>query len=378
MHIAINCHTLVGKFTGIQRATREMIAALVAADSDCRFTAYVPRKFGPDVLPESAHLVRRASWIPAGNRTLRILWEQFFLPARLQKDGADLFHAPCYVMPLWCRTPTVVTIHDVLAFSHPRFCTRSNRSHFYRILPKTVERAARLVVPSHAVKRAVVDTFTSIRSDKVRVIPWGVSERFRPLAERAEREAAALRLGLPPRYILHVGRNEPKKNIAQAVKAFFAAMLDKKLPHQMVLAGPTGWGVRERERMVQQLGLESRVVCLGYVDERDLPAVYSLADALVFPSLAEGFGFPVLEAMACGTPVIASDIPALSELAEGAAHLVRPGSLPALRNAIETVLTDPVYAGELAARGRERAGAFPWNRHAEAMLQLYDEVLRKG
>ncbi len=376
MHVAINCHSLVGAFTGVQRTTQGMIRALADTGAVQELSVYLPWGADRAALPEAANLTVRKSWARAGNRTLRILWEQFVLPSRLRWDRADLLHAPCYVMSLWSPVPTVVTVHDVFAFTNPRFCTKSNRSHFTRMMPKTMDRAARIVTPSHAVKRDVVDTFTSLRSDKVRVIPWGVGAEFAPVEDRARREDVALRYGLPPRYVLHIGRNEPKKNIAQAIKAYFAVTLDKTLPHRLVLVGPRGWGVRRRERMVQSLGLEDKVLCPGYVADEDLPALYAMAEALVFPSLAEGFGLPVLEAMACGTPVVASDLPALRELAGEAAHLVPPGDLPALREGLERVLLDEGYAKELSARGRERARAYTWARHGQDLVGVYQDALR--
>jgi glycosyltransferase involved in cell wall biosynthesis len=375
MRIAFNLHALTGSFTGVQQTMRTLLESLCREAPEAQFLAYAPWGFDRSLLPEAENLTVRGSWARQGNRTLRILWEQFALYRRAGRDGAGLLHAPCYVMPVWSTVPVLVNVHDILAFTRPELCTAANRSHFRRFLPKTLERAARVVVPSSAVKREIIDTFQDLPHEKIRVLPWGVEPAFAPVADEAKRRGVALRYGLPPAYILHVGRREPKKNIRQVIEAYFSARATMKIPHRLVLAGPEGWGTRELDKIVRELGLEEMVLRLGYVPREDLPAIYSMASALVFPSLAEGFGLPVVEAMACGTPVIASDIPALREVADTAARLVAPGALPELRLALEELLTDEALAEEHARRGLERAREFSWAEHARRTVRLYREIL---
>lgn len=374
MHVAINCHALVPPHTGVQRAVREMVWAVVAAAPDMAFSAYVPRGFDAALLPDAPNLTLRKSWAIGKNRTTRILWEQFALPGRLYRDGVDVFHAPAYVMPVLATTPTVLTLHDLFAINLPQLCRRTNASHYRRLVPKSVRRARAVVTPSHAVKRETVDTFADLESDRVRVVPWGVSDRFRPVEDAARREEVALKYGLPKRFLLHVGRAEPKKNLFQLIQVYFAATAVAKLPHRLVLAGPSDRSTPKVDRFVREHGIEERVVRTGFVDDEDLPVVYSMAEALVFPSVAEGFGFPVLEAMACGAPVIASDIRSLRELGGDAARYLPPGDLPAWREGLEQALADPDGLAALGRAGRGRARAFTWAAHAEALLGLYREV----
>jgi glycosyltransferase involved in cell wall biosynthesis len=375
MRIGINLHTLVGEYTGVQRSIAEMTRALCAEAPEDEFLAYVPLGWKNHAVLCAENLEFCRSWIPAGNRTLRIAWEQFVLQARVFRDGLDLFHAPCYVMPAWMLKPAVVNVHDILAFTHPEYCRRGNRVHFQRMLPKTVRRARRIIVPAHPVKRDLVDAFEGLGADRVRVIPWGVGECFRPVEDPAVRAAAALKYGLPKRFILHVGRAEPKKNLFQLVQAYFVATVNRGLPHRLVLAGPKGWGVEKLDRFIVEHGLESKVLRIGYIDDADLPALYSMAECMVFPSLAEGFGLPVLEAMACGTPVLASTLAVLREVAGDAAALVEAGSLPELREALETILCDEEKRAELSEKGRARAAEFTWAAHARKTLEVYREVL---
>lgn len=378
MHIGINCHALVRPCTGVPKAIRGMVRALVEeAAEDVRFTAYVPWRFDRSLLPESPNLTLCRSWAPWGNRTLRILWEQFALPGRLVRDRVDILHAPTYVMPIWCQIPTVVNVHDCIALTHPTFCRKANASHYGRMLPKTVKRATRVVTPTGAVKRELLERMGPLRSDRVEVVPWGVDARFAPVDDPERWAEAKERYGLPDRFALHVGRNEPKKNVTQVVEAFFAATAVLKSPHSLVLCGPAGWGGARLERIIRELNISDRVIRLGFVADEDLPVLYSMAEVLVFPSLAEGFGFPVLEAMACGTPVIASDIPALREVADEAACFVTPGTLPSLREALEVMLGAPSHAQQYRQKGIRRASAFSWADHAQSILPLYRRILEE-
>lgn len=374
MHIAFGLHTLTAPFTGVQRSTLSMVDAICRMPGDNTFSAYIPHNFPHREELNPPKLDYRSSWTRYRNRTLRILWEQLILHSRVFHDQVDLLHMPCYIMPVWCLKPVIVNIHDLFAFTHPHLCTPANRSYYQRMLPKTVARAVRIIVPSHPVKRDIVDRFEGVLGNRIRVIPWGVAPCFQPVKHREEQQRVAARYRLPERYVLHVGRMEPKKGLPHLLEAFFAATAHRRLDHHLVLAGPGGWGDARFHRLLEELNLKNRVHLIGFVEEKDLPALYSGASCFTFPSTAEGFGLPILEAMACGTPVIASDIPVLREIAGDAALLFRTEDLKSLRNALEEVLTSASVADGLRSAGLARARAFTWERHARAVLDLYQEV----
>ncbi|MHC4884319.1 MAG: glycosyltransferase family 4 protein [Planctomycetota bacterium] len=377
MHVAFGLHTLIAPFTGVQRTTREMVKAICSAAPDREFSGYIPRNFPHRNELNPPNLNYRKTWTRYGNRTLRILWEQLILHSRIFRDGVDLVHMPCYILPVWCLKPMVVNIHDLFAITHPHLCTPANRSYFSRMLPKTVARAKRIIVPSHPIKRDIVDAFEGVSGDKIKVIPWGVSNQFRPVEDAAEKARMQGQYNLPERYILHVGRLEPKKGLDQVLQAFFAATAHKHLDHHLVLAGPAGWGVPRFERLIRELNIADRVHRLGFVPEGDLPALYADADCLLFPSEAEGFGLPILEAMACGTPVITTDIPVLREVSGDAALLCKAGDLKSLRCALEEVLTDEKTAVDLRTAGLSHSRSYTWERHSRKVLDLYEEVLQE-
>ena len=257
-----------------------------------------------------------------------------------------------------------------------------------RFLPKTLDRAELVLVPSRTVAHDLEELFGSPEgeeatrrergslAEKIRVVPFGVGPEFRPLDGEAREEARrrlADELGIGKPYVLFVGRIEPKKNLHTVLKAYFATVMAKHLPHELVLVGP-GVGSRRVAKLVRDLGIEEKTHRLGYVADEDLARLYAAADCLFFPSLIEGFGFPLLEAMASGTPCITSDDQALKELGGGAAVRVAAKRLDLLRLALERLLTRKKHAEELRAKGIERAKLFTWERTVELTVAAYEEA----
>ena len=399
MRVAYNALLLdAGEGSGVHRTLRETARALAQTrPDDAELLFYARPAAPPDALPAPAKSdagapVRRANapgyvrW-----RAGRIFWEQLRLPTRVVKDAVDVLHAPGYVMPRLSLVPCVATVHDLFALNRPILCTAANRSHFRRQLPTTLARAARVAVPAEAVRAELLDWARAAAANAdtpkhraidperlkgaVRVIPWGVSPFWRPPTPE-ERDDATRRLGLPPRFFLVAARAEPKKNLVTALQAWFAATAARQLPHRLVMVGPKGWGVTAKlDRLIADLGAEDRVLRPGYVSDADLRSLYGLADALLFPSVAEGFGLPVLEAMACGCPVAASDLPVLLEVAgRENAVFAPPGDRPAWRVLLENLAGDEKSRRRLSEKGLLRARAFSWERCARAYWDLYREV----
>lgn len=390
MRIGIDAMLLWGEWTGIGRSIWEVAKRLSSDGRGHEYVFYASRGFRQKKALVAAHFRVRRTWFHARNRTLRVLWEQLRLPFRMMPDGIDVLHATAYVMPRMAANfvPVVTTVHDTIALGRPDLVRRASVSHVKRFLPKTLERAELLLVPSRAVARDLEDLCGSLErekdagktekrlAEKIRVVPFGVGPEFRPLEggdlDEAKRELSA-RFGIDKPYVLSVGRIEPKKNLDAVLQAYFAAVMAGKLPHELVLVGP-GAASRRVTRLVRRLGIEERTRQPGYVASEDMPRLYAAADCLLFPSLTEGFGFPLLEAMACGTPCIISEDPALEELAAGAAVRVAAKRLDLLRMALERVLSKDKKAEELRARGIERARHFTWDRTVELTVAAYEEA----
>jgi glycosyltransferase involved in cell wall biosynthesis len=308
----------------------------------------------------------------------RLLWqalaEGVYYPLlegrRLRASGAQLLHQPRHLVPpeLGVRVPRVVTVHDVLALRMPQYFSRLIAERF-RVLARSVVRRADLVITGSAASRDDIAALLGADPAKIRVTPYGVEPAFAPRA--TDPDELERRYGVRPPYVLCVGTLEPRKNLSGAVRAF--ERVQGEFPdHTLAIIGGKGWKREELERVMA--GTSARVVRTGYVADDDLPLLYSAADLFLFPSFGEGFGFPVLEAMACGAPVVAGDTTSIPELAGDAALLVPPEDTAAIADALRRVLGSPELTARLRAAGIDRARGYTWARCAGDTVDVYREL----
>jgi alpha-1,3-rhamnosyl/mannosyltransferase len=297
------------------------------------------------------------------------------LPWRLLRDRLDLFHATHYVLPPLWRTRAVVTIHDIIHLLYPEFLpNRAAHAYARFMIRRALTRADRIVTVSHNTRRDLVDYF-DIPAARIEVIYNGVSPRFGPDVPRDEKLRVATKLGITTPYLLFLGGEKPHKNVQNVVRAFGKARHEHSFPQTLVLAGPLPQNPARLEALVSALDLSAVVRRPGVVDEEDLPALYAGADAFLYPTLYEGFGLPVVEAMACGTPVLTSSNSALQEIAGGHALLVDPMDLDANAAGIVLLATNAKARAEYSELGRKRAQDFSWDRTARRTLEVYAGAL---
>lgn len=306
--------------------------------------------------------------IVRGSRGARILWEQLVLPARLRGEAVDLVHAPAYVLPLRLRLPGVLTVHDILAITHPELCKPETRVHYGLLLRHSIRRARKIIVPSHVVRDQLRDRL-GVDEHKIVVVLPGLDARFRRAPEPQHLEDVRTRYRLPREFILVPGRLEPKKNLPRLITAFQAAKR-LGLPGELVLMGASGWGVRSRHLA----GLEF-VRWIGYVSRADRPLLYRLASTVAFPSLAEGFGLPVIEALASATPVVASDVPAVREVGSDAVVTIDPLSTASIADGLMRARQSRPSAAQLETQSIGIGTQFCWQRAAEQTWQTYREAM---
>jgi glycosyltransferase involved in cell wall biosynthesis len=300
------------------------------------------------------------------------LWEQVGLPLALAGRHIDVFHSPLG-LPLFCRAEGVATIHDLCFLTHPATFTRRMWLYFRIFLPLAVRRAGIVLTVSETSKKALSDLL-AVPLEKIRVIQNGVAEDFQPPKHEAELERVRDQYGLPPAFMLYVGTLEPRKNVLRLLQACQRLWSVHKVPHKLVIVGKQGWLSREVFDFVDGSRLHDRVIFAGYVARADLPSVYALATLFVYPSLCEGFGLPPVEAMACGTPVVASNTSALPEILGQAARLVDPLDVGALADTILEVLEDERLREMLRTAGLEHSRRFRWDASARRMLGVYAEL----
>jgi glycosyltransferase involved in cell wall biosynthesis len=284
----------------------------------------------------------------------------------------DVLHDPNGIAPFLGprgRTRRVVTIHDAFAYVYPQAHNRLDNWRYRWMLPRAA-RAADAVLTDSRHSRADLLRFLHVPEQKVHVTPLGIDPRFAPHSDGPQRQTVLARYGIEWPYVLYVGGINARKNIARLFEAF--ARVHERLPQmRLVVAGKRQWQTGEIDAVFQRLGLERCVHFTGYVADADLPALYSAAELFVFPSLYEGFGLPPLEAMACGTPVVASNVSSLPEVVGDAALTVDPHDIPGLAAAIERALRDQELRVELRSRGLQRVKMFSWSVVAGETVALY-------
>lgn len=304
----------------------------------------------------------------------RIAWEQTVLPVLARRGRWDLLHSPVNVAPLIPAVPSVVTVHDLAFLVEPDTMPAGRRRYLTALTAHSVRRAARVIAVSAATRRDLERWF-NVSPERVTVTPLATGPRFHPPDEA---DLLGFRRGnaIDRPYILSVGTREPRKNGALLVRAF--AALSREIPHDLVMVGPAGWLGEELDQTLGALGpaVRERVRLTGFVADDDLPLWYGAADAFAYPARYEGFGLPVLEAMACGVPVVTSNVSSLPEVAGDAALLVDPDDAGALADALRQIVTDPVFADALRARGIARASAFSWAKTARLTVDAYRAALR--
>ena len=327
------------------------------------------------------------------------LWQQFetchlrgcmLLPALMtagnlalnyaaRKYQFDLIHDPNGVAPFlvpYSKTKHVVTLHDAFAYVYPNQHNRLDVWRYRWMLPHAVRKADYVFTDSHH-SAADLGRYLDIAAAKLEIVYCGIGDHFTPVADSAERVAVLKHYNITQPYILYVGGLNARKNIQRLFEAF--AMLRQEFAGlKLVIGGKRQWQNAEMDAAFERLNLADAVHFTGYLDDAHLPAIYSAAAAFVFPSLYEGFGIPVLEAMACGTPVITSNVSSLPEVVGDAALLIDPYDVPALAETIKRVLTDTTLREELQRRGKLQAAQFTWQQAAHSAYAAYEHVLESS
>jgi alpha-1,3-rhamnosyl/mannosyltransferase len=382
MKVLIDGTPLLRERTGVGRYTKQLLEAVLDLDRSSQYVVYGYVGTRGQVLPVTAANLRYRLVRMAPRRLLNTMHRELHLapPADLvARVRPDVVLFPNNTMvPVLGRAKRVVVVHDLAFKRHPDFFTTRHRRFLDRFVPEALDRASAIVTVSEFTKRELSAVFGIDRA-RVTVIPNGVDVGvFRPVAAEAVDEVRA-RYGLPAGYLLSVGTLEPRKNLVRLLHAYAALPQHLKRSHPLVLVGPRGWHDAEIVATLDELQRSGEPVKrLGYVAELDLASLYAGAAAFVFPSLYEGFGLPALEAMASGTPVVASNCGSVREVVGDAALLVEPTDAASITAGLERVLGDAAVAQQLRARGPARAGAFSWRESALRLLSLFEDLVQPG
>jgi glycosyltransferase involved in cell wall biosynthesis len=379
MRIAIDVSAAVHGRAGMGRYAAELSAALVSADHDDEYSLFYNGS-EPVKLPPPLDRLRRLT-SSLSNKP----WRMSVLMAhqlRRSQDallpGIDLFHATDHLLPRFTSVRGVFTLHDLAFQRYPETHTFWNRSFLQRMMPTFLRSADAVIAISQATKKDILAHY-EVPAEKITVIPDGVSPLFVPPSTT---DIASVRRAylLPDDYILYVGTIEPRKSLTTLLDAYALLRQQGAIDDRTKLAvvGKKGWLADDFFQKLQDLGLAGQVIMPGWVPDVQLPSLYGGARVFVYPSLYEGFGLPVLEAMACGAPVVCSNTSSFPEVAGDAAMMIDPQNPAALAAAIRRILTDKNLAARLSALGQEQARPFTWAETARQTLELYRQVYARS
>ena len=370
--------------TGIGRYTRSLFFEYLQRrqQSDDQIVLFYDRpsdlaSFFPDAFASASSLPEHVRLVTALCRR-RIVWTNWSLPPLLRQQQIDVYHGVCnFELPLRKMCRYVVTIHDLVPLFFPELVPKKHLLFFKLFIKRAAQTADAIITDSEHSKQDIC-RYLKVSDEKVRVIHLGYTPQ--PLPQNAEEQRQRLfkQYGIRQPYLLFVGVIEPKKNLERLLEAFALLRQERRIDDsvQLVIAGGKGWFCERIEHNIAALRLETSVVLTGFMPDDALPLLYSGADAFVFPSIYEGFGLPVVEAMSHGVPVITSNVSSLPEIAGHAGLLVNPMDTASIAAGIETVLTHPEQRESMKIAGRLQARQFSWPRTAEATYRVYQDVFQ--
>jgi glycosyltransferase involved in cell wall biosynthesis len=376
MKIGINFHTFDSYISGVEYYTLGMINAFLSIDNHNDYFVFTNQ---PNIVKQYVHLAENLAIVEVlqlKTRLRRIIWEHTRLPSIAVRLGLDILHFPHYICSLrQSSVPYVLTIHDTIAIDSPEWCKSSNAAYYNLCMKAALKRAEAIIAVSKCTASDLQRNF-SLSSSKVKVVYPGIDPIFSCQVDYSSFSDVRTCYNLPERYILYVGNIEPKKNV-KTLLYVYQKLKKRGLSHKLVLVGKRSWKVKAELDKITKGVASNDIILAGYVDRNDLPFVYRMADVFVFLSLYEGFGFPSLEAMACGTPVVSSAKGALAETAAGAAITVEPDNVDEITNAVLKILTNRSTREKYIRLGKERSRLFDWNQTAVGLLDIYSDVINK-
>jgi len=373
--VGIDARSMVVQPTGVGRYVRNLVRAMEGIDPSIGVRLYLPG-MPPGGLPGGG---ARAVFLgpPPGGRALGLdnvfTWNHLRLPMHLLRRRVDLLHSPFYTLPAFCPCPAVVTIHDITFDLHPEWFTAKARLAFSGFAAGSARKARHVLTVSERSRQDIITRYR-VAPSRVTAVPLAPDPEFVPIDDPGRLAAVCHKYDLGEEYVLHVGSITPRRNIGRLLDAF--GSVRARAPHlRLALVGRVEPPSGPLQPEIEARGLAGSVRAIGYVDQADLPALYAGAAVLAYPSLYEGFGLPVLEAMACGVPVLTASTSCFPEVAGDAALLVDPMDTEAIAAGLWSLLSEMPVRERLIAKGLARAAAFTWDRTARETLSVYRQAL---
>ncbi|MEI8048021.1 MAG: glycosyltransferase family 1 protein [Bacteroidota bacterium] len=363
---------------GMDMVALELIRYLQEIDHENEYVVFIAPDEDDSVLKETANF--KIVKLDGGSYPV---WEQFALPKAAREADCQILHCTSNTAPVNCKIPLVVTLHDIIYMesSYAKILTGSATPYqkfgnVYRkmVVPKIVKKSQKIITVSHFEKNRIGEFFGMKGDKRLTAVYNGVSEHFKPVTDKAELKRVKEKYHLPDKYFFFLGNTDPKKNTKGTLKAFSDFIKRSGSEHHLVMLD---YDRTELDKLLEEIGdkgLINRIVLTGYVVNTDLPSIYCQSDVFLYPSLRESFGIPMLEAMACGVPVITSNTSSMPEVAGTAAFIIDPFKPEEITEAIIKILADKILRDDLIKKGFEQAVKFSWRAMAQSVLEIYREI----
>ena len=353
----------------------QLLRAILSLDKENTYRCFYNIFFKGDknfVLTDPRSKVKNYIW-PIPGSVLKLLWEDWrILSVENLLGPIEVFHSPYEFLPKTRNVRTVVTVHDVTFLKHPEYLEPEFVELFTRRIDNVIMQADRIIAVSNNTKNELCE-LTGLRPERVTVIYEGKGEGFCQIDDPERLNRVTQQYGINGPYILFVGAADEDKNLTRLTEAF-AQLAQKHDQLQLVFAGSINWGLRQLQEKFHSLSQKNKIVFTGFIDDADLPSIYSAATALAMPSIHEGFGLPVLEAMACGAPVLCSNISSLPEVVGDAGILIDPYSTEEITEGLRRLVEDNEMRLQCIAKGLKRAQCFSWENAARQTIDVYKEL----
>lgn len=371
MHIGIDARLPYYRMGGISRYVIQLVEALAALDDDTQYTVFHSRKDRRNYTPARANFARQGLWTPCHHR-----FERWLLSLELLGQDLDVLHSPDFIPPRRGGRRHVITVHDLNFLYYPQFLTKESKRYYAEQIRWAVDHADGVIADSNHTRDDIIREL-SVEQQRVHAVHLAADPLFSRVAndesDGAVRETVD-RYGLEPGFILFVGTIEPRKNLALLLESYAMLRRQTASAPRLVLVGSKGWLFDEIFAAIETYGLEDHVLHLQQVDDRQLAHLYLSAGLLALPSFYEGFGLPVLEAMHCRCPVIASNRASLPEVVGEAGILLSPEDPESWAASMQTVLNNADLREEMVRAGLKQAQNFSWERTARATRSIYEQV----
>ncbi len=363
MIIGIDARHLIGEKGGIGYYVENLVKSMTRCFEEVEFILFIHKKLKDDFL--SPRIKIEELKIPIYGKFISPIWLNFYLPIFLKKYNIDILHCPNFFAPIFLKTKLIITIHDLAPLYFPESFSKFYSIYFKTLLTYSIKRADAIITPTKTIKEEVEENFPYAKG-KVFYGYHGIEEIFEPDPDKKYKDFP---------YILYVGALEKRKNIVTLIKSFHILKEKYKVPHYLILVGKKGYGWSEIKKEIERSPYKNFIIHKGYLERENLVKIYQNADVFVFPSLYEGFGFPVLEAMKCGVPVVISNNKALIEVTKGEGIVVNPLDCEEIAKKIYMILSDSIMSKKLIGRGIKVASEYTWEKNAIFMYEIYKSLL---